>query len=187
MDKWSIGCDPGFGEAALVLYRDSNENEVLAYATWTAPNPNDPPAARAMSLADRMIDQIVFWIEQFDIRLLDIGIETPIMARNVDGFSKQWRLVQELESGIMHRISGELVECWVTEVNPSQSKMLATNDGRASKAEMIASSPFRTSGFRDSTKEALADAWAHGLATWEVKGGRFNYTVAKSADIKQVV
>lgn len=187
MDKYSIGIDPGFGEAAAVLYRDANENEVLAYATWTASNPNDPAAARAITLADHMIDTLMFWVQQFDIRLLDIGIETPIMARNVDGFSKQWRLVQELESGIMHRVSGELVECWVTEVNPSQSKMLATNDGRASKAEMIASSPFRASSFRDATKEALADAWAHGLATWEVKGGRFNYTAAKSAAVRQVV
>lgn len=187
MDRFSIGIDPGFGEAAAVLYRDADENAVLAYATYTAPDPKDPPAARAMALADRVIDTLAFWVDQFDIKLLDIGIETPVMAKNVDGFSKQWRFVQELESGIMHRLSGELIECWVTEVNPSTSKSLATNDGRASKAEMIEASPFRASGFRDSTKEALADAWAHGLATWETKGSRFNFTAAKAATTRQII
>ena len=139
-------------------------------------------------MAHAIIDQILTYIEGFKIQHLDISIETPIMNHNVSSFEKQWRLVQELESGILHRLAGELLECWVTEVAPSQSKVLATNDGRAKKEDMIAASPFKDRvDLAKSTREALADAWAHGLATWATKGGRFNFGQMQAATVRQVL
>jgi Holliday junction resolvasome RuvABC endonuclease subunit len=184
--RYVVGCDPGFGETGLVLYLDDAEQNILEWATFKSPPGGRAAAARAASLAEHVINEMVTWIERHDIQLLDIGIELPIFGRNVASYQKQMRVVQEIESGLLFRVSGEVQECWVTEVLPNQSKLLACNYGGATKAEIIMVSPF-TSGYNinmpQATIEAVADAWAHGLATWGVMGGRFSLSSVKASKI----
>ncbi len=72
----------------------------------------------------------------------------------------------------------------MTEVSPTQAKMLATNNGGASKAEVIAASPFHGYPMNSqATLEAVADAWAIGQAAWGVGGHRFNFTAVKAAKV----
>jgi hypothetical protein len=121
-------------------------------------------------------------------------IELPVISfkkkkLNVLNYSKQIRVVQEIESGIYFRVASTVFECWVTEINPKSAKVLATNDGDADKAQMVQASPFRdTVKYRvnKAAREALADAWAIGLGAWGVRGDRVNYTKMMVATIVQV-
>lgn len=186
MKKYIVGADPGFGETGLVLYLDGAEDNILAWATFQCPPKGQSDAARAASLADHVINELVTWIERFDIQHIDICIEVPFMGKNVASFQKQIRVVQEIESGILFRLAGEVKELWVTEIGPTQAKRLATYNGQASKQEVIEASPFnrRPESKADlSTLEAIADAWAIGLAAWEIMGGRFNFSSLKAVKV----
>lgn len=186
--KHIIGIDPGFTETGVVLYSDDEEG-ILRWATFRCPAHGQASAARAASLADHVINEIVRWVEKHEVTHLDVCIEIPFLGRSVESYQKQMRVVQEIESGLLFRLSGELIELWVTELAPSQAKSLACNYGQATKDQVIAASPFATStpGTREplsnSTVEALADAWAIGQGAWAVKGKRFNFSSVKAAKV----
>lgn len=182
--KHIIGIDPGFTETGVVLYSDDEEG-ILRWATFRCPAHGQASAARAASLADHVINEIVGWVEKHEVTRLDVCIEIPFLSKNVDSYQKQMRVVQEIESGLLFRLSGELIELWVTEVSPTQAKLLACNYGQATKDQVIAMSPFfyiKWSGTQ-STLEALADAWAIGQGAWAVKGKRFNFSSVKAAKV----
>ena len=191
--KYIIGIDPGLTETGVVLYDDENDQDVLSWSTFSAPNTGAADVSRVVSLAAAVVNRIMAWITEYKIEQVDICIELPIYnkkAGNVQGLIKQARLLEEIESGIFHIVAGELKECWVTEVNPVTSKTLATNYGRATKAEMIAASPFKagkagTPGATVATLEAIADAWAHGQAAWDVAGMRLDYCKLTAAELKE--
>ena len=187
MVRYIIGIDPGFGETGVVLYTDSGEDEILEWATFKCPPKGQADAARAAALAENIINEILGWIEAYKIAHLDISLEVPVMGKNVRSLQKQMRVLQEIESGLFYRVAGEVKELWITEINPKQVKVLATNDGGAGKAAVIRASPFSTIKYamelQLTTLEALADAWAIGLAAWGIKGTRFNFSSLKAAKI----
>jgi Holliday junction resolvasome RuvABC endonuclease subunit len=180
--RWCIGIDPGLRETGAVLFLDEGEETPVAWSTWSCASTEFEDIQRVVALASRVIDEILFWIAEYGIEKLDISIETPVYKRNAATFTKQVRLVQEIESGIFHIVAGELAECWVTEINPISSKVLSTGRGRATKEEMIAVSPFTNSKARKHTVETLADAWSHGLAAW-TKGNRLRYSTMRVAEV----
>ena len=188
MKRYIVGIDPGFGETGVVLYTDEDTDTILEWATFSSPPKGHAAAARAASLAEHVISELLKWIERHKIQHLDVSIEVPFMAKNVAGFQKQIRLIQEIESGVLFRLAGEIQELWVTEIGPTQAKLLATYDGGASKQEIVMASPF-FAGIGSvihmtlSTIEAVADAWAIGLAAWGIKGGRFNFSSLKAAKV----
>ena len=188
MRKWGVGLDPGFGETGVFLFYEDESCHVhiVAWATFKCPPGGKPDLARAVSLAGTVVNILFEWIQKYDIKLLDIAIELPIYKRSSgpQTLIKQARLLQEIESGIFHIIAGELTECWLTEVSPSTSKRLANCP---MNRKPVAESPVaETPGLNVATREALADAWAHSLATWGVAGKRRALHGTMAAEVTMV-
>ena len=189
--KYIVGIDPGFTETGVVLYTD--DDPMLRWATFKCPAKGQASAPRAASLAENVIAELVQWVEEYDIAHLDVCIEMPFFnGKNVASYQKQMRVVQEIESGLLFRLSGEVVELWVTEITATQVKLLACNYGQATKVQIISMSPFAAYDEdgndpahigSQATLEAVADAWAIGQAAWGVKGNRFNFKSVKAAKV----
>ncbi len=190
--RYSIGVDPGLGETGVVLCKDDDDLTPIAWATFNSPTGHST-LARAMALGTEVVSQILAWVHEYGIKKLDIAIELPIYSYNANSYEKQIRLLQEIESGIFYMVAGVCEECWVTEINPRQSKLLATGNGNANKDEVIVCSPFKdykefSPSIKKPTVEALADAWAHANATWEGQQGapRINWVKASAAPINYI-
>jgi len=185
-NRWALGIDPGLTETGLVLSQENDRRDLVpvAWATFKSP-PGDEDLPRVVALAGTIINQIIDWRDEHDIDEIDIAIEYPILKNNVVGFFKQVRLYQEIESGILFMLAGLLEECWVTEVNPVTSKALA-GVGRSEKPTAV--SPFADYGRNVNTREALADAWAHSLATWRVakSATRLPFHSLRCSDVQHV-
>ena len=164
--RFAIGVDPGVTETGVVLSQEDARGDLIpvAHATMSCP-PGESQVARVTALAGNVVNLILCWVEEYKIEAVDIAIELPIFNGNAQSLILQIRLLQEIESGIFHIVAGELMECWVTEVNPITSKSLA---GCARGEKPVSVSPFADYKARKATKEALADAWAHSLATWGI-------------------
>ncbi len=177
--KWSVGIDPGLRETGVILCRDGVQPEVVEWVTYSCP-PGDADITRVVSLAAYVVDAALHWVDEYDIKLLDVTIELPVYTRNAATFTKQIRLLEEIESGLFHLVTGEVDQFYMTEVYPSTSKGLLTNDGRADKDRMIAVYETTTgqnwpAGTKKHTKETVADAYAHSLACW-LKGANLRLT-----------
>lgn len=185
--RCAVGIDPGLTETGVVLCKDDDDLTPVAWATFSSPT-GHTTLARVVSFASEIIFLIGQWVDEYYITELDVGIELPIYKVNIASFGKQVRLLQEIESGVMFTVAGELQECWVTEVNPVQSKLLVTGNPKASKGLMVDCSPFKNYKARKPTVEALADAWAHANATWGGQKGapRVNLTAVNAAPINHV-
>lgn len=188
MKRMAVGIDPGTKRAALVAFDDADESTPLAWATFACANQTGSHMARVLAMADQIINRLAAWVEQFQPHGLDIVIELSVAKKgrafNPKTYALQNRLIQEIESGIYYRIAGEVVECWLTEVYPNTSKKMATNNGSASKDEVIAASPFKDdyNYMPKVALEAIADAWSHGLSAWPGKSG----TVAARLNLSQM-
>jgi hypothetical protein len=188
----SIGVDPGLLEGGAVAFDDLDEFTPLAWAVWSCAATDDPDMAKVLAMADQVVDAILQWATGLEAQRLDVSIELPIAKKdqffNPRTFAKQVRLIQEIESGIYYRVASEVVECFMTEVYPNTSKKMATNHGGASKAEVLAASPFSSLKAPMGSKKTLADAWSHGLSTWPGKSGkvaaRMNFTQMKMSEVR---
>lgn len=185
--RYAIGIDPGLTETGVVLCQDDDDLTPIAWSTFSSPT-GHTTLARVVSLAAEIVSLLVDWVTEFDIKELDVAIETPIHKANIASYGKQMRLLQEIESGVFHIVAGELDVCWITEVNPVQSKMLATGNPRANKDMMVEYSPFESYIVRKSTLEAIADAWAHANAAWGGQKGapRANFAAISAAPVNHV-
>lgn len=185
--RYAVGIDPGLMETGVVLCNDDDDLTPVAWATFSSPT-GHTTLARVVSLAGEVVALLMGWCQEYDIKELDVAIETPIQKVNIASFGKQMRLLQEIESGVFHIVAGQLDQCWVTEVNPVQSKMLATGNPRAGKDLMVNCSPFENYIVRKSTLEAIADAWAHANAAWKGLEGapRANFAAVNAAPVNHV-
>lgn len=186
--RWSVGIDPGFGEAGIVLRPDEMEDAATAWATYTCPPATSTDLLRATATAETMMNTLAEWITKYEVAELDVAIETPVYTRNPLVFTKQIRLFEELESCLLFYITGLVDELWLTEVNPTTSKILLTDNHKADKDQMIAASPWRHAvALTYSNQHTLADAYAHSLACWKGGGTRTHLTIAKAAAVKELV
>jgi Holliday junction resolvasome RuvABC endonuclease subunit len=186
--RWKVGIDPGFTETGVVLSYEEKDHywKVVSIATMACP-PGKDPIVRATSLSAEVIMWLHDQIEDRGIKVLQVAIETPIYNKNPVTFEKQWRLVQDIQSGLLFVIASMLKSCAVVEVPPTTVKRLATGKGKATKAEMVAASPFEGLDVGQSTKEALADAWAISLAVHrEAKLDSLEYVDLKMATVKHI-
>jgi hypothetical protein len=147
------------------------EGHYLAGVTFAA-SKEGPDLERIENLADTIIGAIRVWMQDHHIREMLVAIEHPILragkragSYGLETYRKQITLLHAIEAGLwdLARDPGGTIS--VREISPSASKRLATGDGAADKDAMVAASPFsRRDDMRKPTREALADAWAHGVA-----------------------
>jgi Holliday junction resolvasome RuvABC endonuclease subunit len=117
-----------------------------------------------------------------------IAIETPVMnreRRNVVTFRKQLSVLHAIQHEIVRQSLGH----WMVEINPTQAKLRGVGNGSASKADIIAASPFAGSGKHI---EAMADACMIAQAGRKMPGNelielpiinRFPYTIEEREDV----
>ncbi len=165
MKRYSIGIDPGFGEAALVL-RDMDTCEPLEWYTWTAGTGDE--FTRAVAMSQVIVDTIVRITDDYDIDELYICIEMHVYKQNPPTYRMQSRLLEEIEAGIWIMVTPLVDQVWLIEHMPGTAKLLATGDGKASKRRVVESaakwfSRYEWTELTVSSREALADAWAHSL------------------------
>ncbi len=157
MLTWTIGIDPGLRETGLCLL-DSDLKAVEAKTIKAAEASEASDLERIFRLAKGVSLQICHWRVHIPAEAdLLISIEYPIMnARNVTNYRKQINTLHAIEHELVYQGIGQ----YLIEVNPTESKLAGTGDGGATKAEIIAASPFTGSGH---TIETMADAWMHGV------------------------
>lgn len=195
--KYSIGIDPGLRETGVVLCHEemSYEGGVPVYVvdewvTYSCPSGSDEDLTRVVSLASSVVHAILDFIKRYDIKELDIGIELPVYKRNAATYTKQIRLLEEIESGIFFAVTGEVEHLFLTEVYPTTSKALLTSNAKADKEEMVRHYEV-LNGEIDSksrhTRETVADAYAHSLSTWisNSKVQRHNLTMLQAAIVQE--
>lgn len=184
---WIVGVDPGFTETGLVLRAsDRPAFDVAGYATYCLGAEKGGwmiPALRAMSLAASIVECMVGWISLYKIGRMEACIEMPVYNGNPKTYMLQSRLIQEIESLMYRALAPALRNFYLTEVNNATSKKLATGDGGAQKPAVVTASPFKdTEGLVKSTREALADAWAHSLVakqSWNITRSQLMYVPPK--------
>lgn len=166
-NRWAVGIDPGFTETGVVLCRENDRRDldVVESATYSCGTQDVPDICRVTALAGCVVDLLMDWTVRHGIESWDVAIEHPVYKRNAKGFQRQIQLYESIMEGILFQIAGQMDECFVTEVNPMTSKSLA---GCGRKEKPVEQSPFKELNVPKATKEALADAWAHSLATWGV-------------------
>jgi len=151
-----VGIDPGLRETGLCLLNHLGiAIEALTIKAQPASQASD--LERIFRLAKGVSAQICHWRVHIppEAALL-FSIEYPIMnAGNVTNYRKQINTLYAIE----HELAYQGIGQYLIEVNPSESKLHSTGDGGATKAEIIAVSPFTGSGH---TIETMADAWLHG-------------------------
>lgn len=156
-----VGIDPGLGETGAVIL-DENLN-VLASATWTAPK-GATDLQRCVSLAGT----VAAWVFQNlpgGNAPVKIGLETPVFTHSAGNFAKQWRLLSLLEAHLWTEARKLKREVVLVEVGPTESKRALTGHGNADKDDMVNYGPFTDApDMKRETKEALSDAYAHGIA-----------------------
>lgn len=151
---WTLGIDPGLGETGLCLLDSSGKP--VAGATIRAEGASTPDLVRYIRLARAVLSKLVMWTQRFEIDILLIGIETPVLKKgNAVNYRKQCSTIAVIES-LLAELGDSIVE-----INPTTAKLAATNDGAAVKAEIVAASPFKGGG---PSVEAMADAWAIAIA-----------------------
>ena len=142
---------------------------------------------RACVLAEEVFSWMMERCEFHEIAHLDVAIERPIVGgrsgpANVEAFAKQMRLYQSLSQFVQFLPPDDL---WLTEVYPTASKKLATGSGTATKQEVInALLRHRQIPGGLSTREAIADAWAHGLAAWGACDKCERIDLSRAADVR---
>lgn len=163
---WIVGIDPGYTMTGVVVINP--ERKVESWAAFSL-KPAGAEHARAM----RMSSGIALWLFSKLSHLDDeiwFSMEMPVYTHNPQTFIKQVRLVQAIESRLLFTVGlSESKFVYLAEVQPSASKRIATGKGNADKADMVLASPFANldPGITWDIREALADAWAHGMAAEE--------------------
>jgi len=158
-----IGIDPGYGMTGLVLVDDAG-NLLDSYTLDRAPGEHE--GVRAVNHANEIAGKLDEWIIEKCPPDVRVGIETPTFNGNPLTYSKQWRLIQAIESNLCAlALQLKAVKITLAEVNPKTSKRVLTGNGDANKADMVDKSPFQTCSYMPlPEREALADAWGHAAA-----------------------
>jgi Holliday junction resolvasome RuvABC endonuclease subunit len=163
-----LGVDPGLGETGLVLFECVGVvNSVLEVATFSAYK-NGDIIERTENLTTSIEALVDSWVHKHHVNDLLVGIEIPIIRGragkvNLDVYRKQVQVLYMIETLLLEL---PISNVRIVEVNPTESKKVLTGNGAADKDEMVTASPFGLLSlhYPKSTAEALADAYAHGLA-----------------------
>lgn len=142
---------------------DSTGKTVEARTIKAEPASEACDLERILRLAGAVAEQAAYMLRRHVLTgedilsLVLISIEYPIMnAGNVTNYRKQINTLFAIEHELVRSGTGN----YLIEVNPTESKLVVTGSGAATKADIIAASPFTGSGH---TIETMADAWMHAV------------------------
>lgn len=173
--QWVLGIDPGYGHTGAVLRR-VDDPQPTAWACWSNDSTQEWPTLRAMSIAFPLIETVIGWILEHQIEDLDVCIEYPVYNRNARALMTQMSLYDMINAYCYDYLRPHLTRLWLTEVNPKTSKSKLAHDGQATKAMMIAASPwakYKDFGLTLVQAHTLADSYAHSLSA-EVREHRLH-------------
>lgn len=160
--QWVLGIDPGFGGTGAVL-RLGNETTVVGQACWHNDSADEWEVLRSMSICIPMMETVLGWIEEYDIRSLEVCLENPIYNGNAKTLMKQMALYTLIQTYVFDYLQPVLDELFLTFVNNKSSKRRLTGDGNADKDKMIAACGWIDKSLTYTQKHTLADAYAHSL------------------------
>jgi hypothetical protein len=172
--------DPGFGNTGLVL-RLFDSSVPVSAVCWANDETADWDIRRAVSITTPLIEQIVAWVFEHDIKSLEVCIESPIYNGNAKVLMIQMSLYTLIQAYVYERVLPVLDECYLTVVHNTTSKKKLAHDGKATKEQMIQASPWGHRGdLSYNQKHTLADAYAHSLS-----GGMQQWALHKMAPYVQ--
>lgn len=163
-----LGIDPGYGNTGAVL-RLASEDSVEAAACWRNDNVGEWDVLRAMSICIPMMEQILAWVDEFNIEELEVVIETPFLNRNPGTLMVQMYLFVLAQAYVYDYLVPVVPQVYLTVVHNATSKSKLAHKKSASKSEMIAASPwkdYKNEGLTFNQAETLADAYAHSLSAY---------------------
>jgi Holliday junction resolvasome RuvABC endonuclease subunit len=123
---------------------------------------------RAMSICIPMMEQLLAWIDEYDIEHLEVCVESPFYNNNSVTLMKQMALFVLVQVYVYDYLVPLLSSVHLTIVHNATSKSKLAHNGSASKAQMIAASPWsnfkKCKGMSLNQAETCADAYAHSLS-----------------------
>lgn len=149
--------------------RLASEDAFKAAACWRNEATGDWNVLRAMSICIPMMEQVLAWVDEYDIEHLEVCIETPFLSRNPGTFMVQSYLFVLLQAYIYDYLVPIVPQVYLSVVHNTTSKAKMTDNGGASKAQMIAASEwsdYAAQGLTFNQAETLADAYAHSLSAY---------------------
>ena len=164
--KWVVGIDPGFGGTGAVL-RLMDSQTVVQSAIWRNDETHDWPVRRAMSICIPMMETMLNWLMAHDIRHLEVCLESPIYNGNPKVLMIQMSLFVMIQSYVYDYLVPHVDTLYLSIINNKTSKSKLAHNGNATKAQMIAVSPwanFKKQGLAYWQAHTLADAYAHSLS-----------------------
>ena len=160
-----LGVDPGYGNTGVVL-RLHSEADAKAAVCYRNDQPTDEwDILRSEAICIPMIEQIVAWINTYDIEELEVCLEVPFYAKNAQVLLKQMTLFVLIQKYVWDYLVPIVDEVYLTIVSNKTSKAKLAHGG-ADKLEMVKASPW--AGNNDITfnqAHTLADAYAHSLSS----------------------
>jgi len=185
-EKWVLGIDPGYGNTGAV-FRLAAEREVVAASCWLNDDTHDWDVSRSLSIAVPLIEQAVAWVQDYDVRQLEVCIEHPVYTGNAKVLMMQMHLFVLLQAYVYDYLVPLVDEVYLTIVNPKTSKSKLCHNGNAKKPEMIKASPWHDeSDLNFEQKHTLADAYAHSLSAHTEQWALHNiqlYSMEPNVDI----
>ena len=166
MRRVTVAIDPGVTRQGVVVL-DAVAEEDNAAATFES-GIQYSFFTQGCRVTD-LTKEVMLWLSTLDVVGWDsnvhvtLAIETPILnkkAQNPKTYAFQWRNVQCLIDAIPWDVC--------VEVPNGTAKAALTGDGKADKKAMVDASPFSCEEFGVVNAEALADAYAIGLASREL-------------------
>ena len=174
--KWVLGIDPGLGNTGAVL-RLASEGKSKAGVCWRNENTHEWDVLRAQSICVPMMEQVLSWVDEYDIEDLEVCIETPFLNRNKrTGFSNPGTLMVQMylfvlaQAYVYDYLVPVVPQVYLTIVHNATSKTKLTHNKSADKSEMIAHSEwkdYKNEGLTFNQAETLADAFAHSLSAYK--------------------
>jgi hypothetical protein len=139
----------------------------VAWACWENGETRDWPTLRAMSIAFPFAETAIGWILEYDIDNLEVCIELPFYNQNAKTLMLQMSLFDMLCSYTFDYLRPHTERLWLTTMHNATSKRALAHDGKATKQQMVAASPwsdFKAKGLTFLQAHTLADAYAHSLS-----------------------
>lgn len=148
----------------------ASEDKTKAAACWRNEETRDWNVLRAMSICIPMMEQVLAWVEEYDIEELEVCIETPFLNRNPGTLMVQMYLFVLAQAYVYDYLVPIVPQVYLSIVHNATSKAKLAHDKSADKSKMIAHSEwkdYKDEGLTFNQAETLADAFAHSLSAYK--------------------
>lgn len=166
--RYVLGMDPGLGNTGAVL-RLASDNKSLAGSCWRNDNVGEWDVLRAQSICIPMMEQVLAWVDKYDIEELEVCIETPFLNRNPGTMIVQMYLFVLAQAYVFDYLVPIVPQVYLTVVHNATSKSKLAHIRGATKSQMIEASEwknYKDMGLTFNQAETLADSYAHSLSAY---------------------